>query len=54
MMHESVGQTWHLKNFYCPNSLGTSWDAKNILKKIFYLVYFECRVYIWRDIWLFN
>ena len=20
-MHESVGQIWHLKNFYCPNSL---------------------------------
>ena len=19
MMHESVGQIWHLKNFYCPN-----------------------------------
>ena len=24
LMHESVGRTWHLKNFYCPNSLGTS------------------------------
>ena len=31
-MHESVGRTWHLKIFYCLNSLGTSWDAKNILK----------------------
>ena len=39
-MHESVGQIWHLKNFYCPNSLGTSWDAKNILKKFFYLASF--------------
>ena len=35
-MHEWVGQTWHLKNFYCPNSLGISWDAKNILKNFFY------------------
>ena len=40
MMHESVGQIWHLKNYYCPNSLGTSWDAKNILKKFFYLAWF--------------
>ena len=39
-MHESVGQIWHLKNFYCPNSLGTSWDAKNILKKFFILLSF--------------
>ena len=39
-MHESVGHIWHLKNFYCPNSLGTSWDAKNILKKIFILLSF--------------
>ena len=32
-----VGPIVHLKNFYCPNSLGTSGDAKNILKKFFYL-----------------
>ena len=28
------------QKFYCPNSLGTSWDAKNILKKIFILLSF--------------
>ena len=39
-MQERVGQIWHLKNFYCPNSLGTSWDAKNIFKKIFILLSF--------------
>ena len=40
MIHEWVGRTWHLKNFYCPKSLGTSWDAKNILKNFFYLAWF--------------
>ena len=37
-MHEWVSQTWHLKKWNFPKSLGTSWDAKNIFKKIFYLV----------------
>ena len=39
-MYEWVGQTWHLKIFYCHNSLGTSWDAKNILKKFSYFALF--------------
>ena len=33
-MHESVGQIWHLKNFYCPKSLGTM-RCKKYLEKIF-------------------
>ena len=32
LMHEWVGRTWHLKNFYCPKSLGTSWDAQHVNK----------------------
>ena len=38
-MHEWVGRTWHL------NSLGTSWDAKNILKIFFYFAHFTHEYY---------
>ena len=27
-MHEWVGRSVHLKNFYCPKSLGTLWDEE--------------------------
>ena len=28
-MHEWVGQSGHLKNFYCPKSLGTLWTVRS-------------------------
>ena len=36
MMHEWVGRSGHLKNFYCPKSLGTSWDEEIWKKKFVY------------------
>ena len=36
MMHERVGRSGHLKNFYCPKSLGTLWDEEICKKKFVY------------------
>merc|ERR1712016_422779 len=29
-MHESVGQIWHLKNFYCPTSVPKMFNIINV------------------------
>ena len=51
-MHEWVGQTWHLKNFYCPNSLGTSLDAKNILKNFLSCLVSEIQLFVYIFGWI--
>ena len=35
MMHESVGQIWHLKNFYCPMSISETKQDKKFFSRYF-------------------
>ena len=52
---DTPGQIWHLKIFYCPNSLGTSWDEKNILKIFLSCLLSEIQLFVyifgWNSKW---